>query len=533
MIRTFAADTLTAADWGVLTGYFALLVGSGVFFSRRKVKDTQDYFLANRSMPVWAVAISILATAQSAATFVGAPESSFVGNLSYLSTNIGGIIAAVLLAVIFIPAYYRLGVTTPYALLETRFGPGARLGAAIAYLVGRVFASGARVYVGALPASLAMFGDVSPQHVAITIGGFIAFGIAYTFVGGVSSAIWTDVIQVCVYLGAAIATIFVLLHRIPVGIGEIVSALAQPVPTGGSKLTLLTSGLDFSRPGSGFDPSQEFSLLTVTTGFVLLTLASHGMDQDLVQRMLTCRNAAKGSWSVISGVLVGIPAVFIFLVVGLLLYVFYQRPDIMGHAAPGYAPAGDKAFQVFAFREMRGGLAGLFLAGLCAAGPAGLNSGLNSMSSTFVSDIYQRLNPGRSEQHYLWIGRLGVLGAGLALGLFAFVCIAWHAASKDKLLSFVLSVMVFAYAGLLGMFFTALFTRRGNTFSVLTGLGAGFLSVVAMQPILWKWWTALTPWTARTLGSIEIVYVWQLVIGAAISFLVCCLGGSRPRPAAA
>ncbi len=516
-----AAEQLAAGDWAVLGGYFALLIGSGIWFSRRKVKDTKDYFLANHSMPVWAVALSILATAQSAATFVGAPQSSFAGDLSYLSANIGGIIAAMILATVFIPAYYRLNVSTPYELLETRFGKGARLGASWAYLVGRVFASGSRVFVGSLPGCQLIFGDISAPHMMITIWVFIAFGIFYTFVGGVSSAIWTDVVQVTVYIGAAIATIVILWHKIPMGAGDLIHALNHPPDNAPSKLTLLRLGLDFSKPGLGFDPKQDFTLLTVTTGFVLLTLASHGMDQDLVQRMLTCKNGAKGARSVISGVLVGIPAVSIFLVLGLLLYVFYRRPDIMGAAAPAYEPTSDTAFQTFAFREMRGGFAGLFLAGLFAAGPAGINSGLNSMASTFVSDIYKRRAKGRDEQHLLRVGRVAVVASGLALGVFACVCIALYDPETDSLLSFVLGVMSFAYAGLLAMFAIGLFTRRGTTASALAGLLAGFVTVSVLQPLVWSWLAGQNEWTKHHLSSIKIAFPWQLVIGATVATLVC------------
>lgn len=514
---------LMRADWIVLGVYFLILIGTGVWFSRRKVTNTQEYFLANHSMPVWAVALSVLATAQSAATFVGVPQTSFSGDLTYLSSNLGGIFAAIILAVFFIPAYYRLNVTTPYKLLETRFGPGARVGASWAYLIGRVFASGARIFVGALPASLAIFGDTATGHMCIIIVGFVIFGVMYTFFGGVSSVIWTDVVQVTVYLGAALVAIAVLLHKIPADIPTIFSALVNP-PEGPSKLNLIDVGLDVSKPKLGFDSGQEFTLLTVMTGFVLLTLASHGMDQDLVQRMLTCKSPAKGALSVVSGVLVGVPAVSIFLVLGLLLYIFYMRPDIMGSAAPTYAPGSDSAFQVFAYREMSGGLAGLFLAGLFAAGPAGINSGLNSMASTFVTDIYRQSKPGRDERHYLYVGRGAVVMAGVALGAFAMLCIALYSPKGGTLIGFVLSVMNFAYAGLLGMFFTALFTRRGSVASVIAGMFAGALVVLAFQPLVWKWWTSLTPWLESNVGPVSVQYPWHLTIGALVSFAVCCLG---------
>jgi SSS family transporter len=496
---------LLLGDWLVLGGYFALLAGVGWWFSRRGARTSREYFLGTRAMPAWAVAVSILATAQSAATFVGVPASSYRNDLSYLVANLGGIIAAVVLARVFIPAYYRAGVTTPYELLEARFGPGARTGAAVAYLLGRVLASGARVFVGALPVSLLLFGDTRADHVALAVCAFIVFGVLFTFLGGVSSVIWTDLVQVAVYLGAAVAAVVVLWVRIDLPAAEVLSVLRGP-PDKLAVVSLSTS------------PAVEFTLFTALTGFVLLTLASHGTDQDLVQRMLTCGSAAKGAWSVVGGVLVGVPAVLLFLLLGLLLHVFYSK-------AGGTAPEPKDVFQAFALTEMRGGLAGLFLAGLCAAGPAGINSGLNSMASTFVSDIYKRLRPGRDDAAYLRVGRLGVVGAGVALGACALLCIPWQRATGSQLLSFVLSVMTFAYAGLLGVFLTALFTRRGDSVSAVMALAAGPATVVLFQPFVYARWSGVLPesWRAEAVN-----YTWALCVGTVVATVVCC---SRPGKA--
>jgi SSS family transporter len=518
------------ADWIVLGAYGALLVASGIYFSiRQRQKGLDDYFLASHRMPVWAVAFSILATAQSAATFVGAPESAYVGDLAYLSTNIGGILAAVILATLVIPAYYRKHVTTPYQLLESRFGPAAKEATSLTYMIGRVFAGGARLFIGALPASLAFFGDTRPDHVLACIAIFTAFGILYTLWGGVSSVIWTDVLQVCIYLGAALAAIIVLYHRIPVPLADLLHALAHPPNDAPSKLTVVHSGVPFN-PGAGF------TLLTAIFGFSLLTLASHGADQDLVQRMLTCKSPAHGSWSVISGVLIGIPAVVLFLALGLLLYVFYQRPDLMGAAAPaGEAPPGNAVVMTFAQTQLRGGLGGLVLAGLLAAGPCGINASLNSMSSTFVSDFYRPRRPGRAERHYLRVSRWGVVGAGVLVGGFAAACILYYDPKRSTLLDLALGVMSFAYAGLLGVFFTALFTRRGNSASVVAAIASGFTVVLLLNRPVWNWWTSFLTTTGpkgvavRLLPEQSLAFPWHLLIGAMIATLVCVAGRPRMR----
>lgn len=536
---TLADAGFTKADWAVLVGYFVLLIGTGVFFSLRKQKNTEEYFLGGHRMPVWAVAFSILATAQSAATFTGGPESSYNKDLSYLSANIGGVLAGIVLAVFVIPAYYRKRVTTPYQLLETRFGPRGKVAASATYLIGRVFATGARHFIGAYAASLAIFGDAALIHVFAAIVIFTIFGILYTLAGGITSVIWTDVIQVCVYLGAAICAIIVLLHRIPVGFSEIFSTLLHPGPGQPSKLTIVTPGLDFSKPRLGFDLAANFTLLTAVFGFSLITLASHGADQDLVQRMLTCRSARKGSWSVISGVLIGIPAVIIFLSFGLLLWVFYRRPDIMGAAAPGYdAPLGPDVVMKFTLTELPGGLAGLMIAGLLAAGPCGINSSLNAMSSTFVGDFYKTRRPDRDEKHYLSVGRMSTIAAGIVVGAFASACIFAYDPKNTKIIDFVLGIMSFAYAGLIGVFATALFTKRGSPRSCIAAIITGFVAVTLMQPIVLRLIDNLLAWMRSileldsdwSLAAQKIAFPWQLLIGSMLAFAVCYFGGKNATP---
>ncbi len=520
---------LHAIDWVVLAGYAALLVVTGLWVARRRVSSDGDYFLAGRSMPAWAVAVSLLGTAQSAATFIGGPQFSYRGDLSYLLTFAGGLLAAVIIAGVFIPAYYRHGVWTPYELLERRFGRPARMATSWAYLVGRVFSNGARVFMGALPASLIMFGDAAPGHVLVGVAVMTVISIVYTLAGGVRSAIWTDLVQCVVYLGAAVVAIVYLLHLIPAPTTEIFRALITPGGDEASKLTIVRVGFDFSRPWFGFDPTEEFTLLTAGSGFCLLFLAAFGTDQDLVQRALTCRSAGHAGRSVILSMLLQAPATLLFLAIGSLLWVFYRRPDLAGAVhTPG---ADDKIFLQFILGHVPHGLAGLMFAGLFAAGL----SSVNAMSSTFVNDCYKQVRPGRSERHYLSVGRWGVAAFGVILGLFASACVFWYDPKEDTLVSFALNVMQFAYAGLLGVFLTALFTRRGSSASAIAALFTGFLVVTALQPPVWKWLTSWSDATAAnpsdaafTLGDLRLAFPWRLVIGTIAATAVCCAGRSPP-----
>lgn len=509
---------LGAADWLVVGVYVAVLVGAGVWVQVRRGRvDAKDYFLAGGRIPVFAVAISTLATAQSAATFVGVPEDTYRGNLTYLSANIGGVLAAILLAKYFIPAYYRLGVSTPYQLLESRFGPGAKVAGSVTYLVGRVFASGARVYVGALPVSFAFFGDRSPQHLAIVIAAFMLFAVLYTLWGGLESVIWTDILQVGVYMGAALVAVVLIFRAIPADASEILTALQGGGGGGTSKLKVFEPG--FTTSPWRIDFALPFTMLTAVTGWTLLNMAAFGTDQDLVQRLLTCKDAKSGGRSIIASILIGVPAVLLFSVIGLLLWVYYNAPQ--GHlgTAAGANDPGDAAdlFLRFAMNQGTPGFAGLVLAGVLAAGPAGINASLNSMSSTFVNDLYRPLLArGRSDRHYVGAARTSVAAFGLVLGGFALLCAWWQPRSNENLLTFVLGVMGFAYAGLLGVFLTALFTRRGSAASAIAALVTGFACVLALQPF------AVT-WISEHLGvNLPLVAnPWRIVVGTCLATGVC------------
>lgn len=529
------------ADWAVLGLYFLAIGVSGWLLSRRAQASTEDYFLAGRRMPAWAVSFSVLATSLSAATFVGVPEVSFQGNLTYLSTNIGGIIAILIVAAFFIPAFYREHVSSVYQLLGKRLGAGAQLAGTWTYMLGRVLAGSSRIYIGAIPLAMVVFGDdpsrpVEMPHIAIAVVALCLVGAVYTLVGGIASVIWADVIQTVVFVAAIIVAIIVLLDRIPVPLAELINAWRSPPDSaaagvvGASKLAIVSTSTD---------PSRTFTIWTALTGFMLLSLGSYGTDQDLVQRTLTCRSPLKGSQSAVVAIFTAIPVVALFLFVGLLLHIFYARPDIMGDAAPTAAmTASEKVFPQFILHELSGGLAGLLMAGLFASGLSTINSSLNSMSATLVTDVYMKHVRNRSPRHYVAVSRLAVVMWGVALAGVAMLCARWHRSGNLGLIDFALSVMSFAYAGLIAVFLSAIFTRRGNSWSAVAAIVCGFQAVLLLQPWAWSTWAAFIPLPSaadgahRTLASVTLAYPWHLCIGTAIAFVVCQLGTRRPIPSA-
>ncbi len=513
---------LTMLDWSVFFGYFIILALSGWYLNRKQSANSDDYFLAGNSMPVWAVAISVLVTSQSAATFLGGPDMGFRGNLTYLATNIGALVAALIVMKAMLPRYYQYKVTTVYGLLEQRFGATAKNHAGKMYLFGRVFASGARLYMAALAVSMLIFNNIASTNVILSVLLLAGLGVSYTVVGGIRSVIYTDTVQGLVYIAAAFTVLIYLYMSMGVELPVIIDALHNPIDGGPSKLLLFDFTADFSSAG-------VFNMWSALTGFVLLNIAAFGLDQDMTQRVLTCKDAKSGSKALFNSVLMVIPSMLIFILIGFLLYIFYMRPDLYQPAsqlADSFQGEKITVFMHYVLSEMPSGLKGLVVVGVIAAALSTITSGLNSMSSVLVADIYKPWKLARQanvpEKHFVRAGQFGMLFTAVALSTMAVLCFYWQQYSDMPLLAFALSVMVFSYSGLLGVFFTALFTTRGNAISVTAALLTGFFVTLLMQPYLLQ---KISP----VLAALDLGFTWQLCIGTLIAFLVCVsVPGKQP-----
>jgi SSS family transporter len=512
------------ADWLVVAGYLIILVATGWYFNRQAARNTQDYFLANNTMPVWLVAISVLATSQSAATFLGGPDQGYRNDLSYLATNLGAFIAAFVVAAYLIPKFYQHKVSTVYELLAFRFGEKSKQHAGFMYLFGRVFASGARLYMAAIAVAMIIFGNIETNSVVSSTLLLVLIGLGYSIIGGIRTVIYSDVIQCFVYVSAAILVIVFLLQAIPADLSQIWRVLDNPGPEQQSKLALLNWDLDFSASG-------VFNVWSVITGFVLLNIAAFGLDQDMTQRMLTCKDAKQASKSMLWSVILVIPVMLLFIVIGLLLYVFYQRPDLMGlndGELINQTFSGEKVtiFMYYVLNELPAGVKGFVTIGVIAAALSTLNSGLNSMASVLVQDIYKpwksQQAPEISEKHFVKAGQVAMALVAIGLGSMAILCFYWQQYTDTPLLAFALSVMVFSYSGLLGVYFTALFTKRGNTTSAGFALLTGFLLTLMFQPYIMD---SIFP----THWQFHLGFTWQLCIGSLVSFLICVAGKSTQQ----
>jgi len=507
----------TALDWTVVGAYVALLALAGWLATRRQ-RSAEDYFLAGHRVPVWLVAVSVLSTTQSAATFLGAPDYSYRGDYTYLMSYAGALVGAFLAGRILVPRLYALGATTCYELLRARYDTRAMRAAGGMYLVGRVFASGARLYLAAIAVAMIMFTNIEPGSVLLASLALVVLGLAFTFLGGLNAIIWSDLVQVVLYTGAALIVLWLLWTSIPLPASDILHALAAP-PSGDSKLRLLDWSPALDHP---------FSLLATFTGIVLLFFASTGLDQDTTQRLLACRDSREGERALYASVLASVPVVLLFMAIGSLLYLVYDRPDLMGHgAAEAGAFQGEKItiFMHYILTQVPPGIRGLVAVGVLAA--AAINSELISMASVLVEDFYrpwaERRSP-RDAGHYVIAGRIGQFVMAGTLLAMSVLCYWWQHYTAAPLLAFVLGVMGFAYSGLLGVYFTALFTRRGSTISVIAALATGFLAIALQQPFVVDTLGLPASWKS-------LAFPFQLCLGTAIAFVTCAAGKQAPGSA--
>lgn len=481
---------LAALDWIVLAGYLLIVGGLGLAASRR-VSTAAEMSLAGRSMPAWAVSLSVLATSLSAVTFIGAPQDAYAGDLTYLSLSIGAVLGAVIVAFWFLPRYYSAGVTSVYEIVETTGSVRARRACSLVFLFGRLLASGARLYVAAIPCALIVFGDLDTRSLAISIAMLATVALLYTSAGGIRAVIWTDVLQACVFLLAAVVSIALLLRAIPLDL----AGIAETLRADGDKLRLIDLSTNLERP---------YTLWSALLGFTLLNAAAYGTDQDLAQRTLTCRSSRRAAASLIGASLVGIIMTGVFLTIGLLLYVAHRTGSLQTHVADDTR----RVFVDFILTETPAGVRGAMLAGVFAAAMSSLDSALNAMSTALQAEFKREFTLRQSRVLNI------VFGAMLAITAALFAL--WQGGREEGLIPFALGVMVYAYAGLLGIFVCVLFFKRGSSVSVIGAIASGGVVVALLQ---WgpQWWGS----------DLHVSLGWRMLVGTCVSCAVASLGAPR------
>jgi SSS family transporter len=501
-------------DWVILGVYLATMLVIGLVAAWRESRHksgTAEFFLGGRSMPTWALAISIVGSSLSVATFVGVPDTAYGGNLTYLILFVGNFAAVFLVGFVFVPRLYNAGTVTIYGYLAGRFGEAARVAVSLAFLFGRMLASGARLMLAAVPLCMLVLnvpaGQVTRQQMiyAILAIGFV--GTFYTVFGGIRTVVWVDTIQFALVVGAAALTIGLLLHRIPMPLGDVVSTLRAA-----GKLKVVDLSADLQKP---------YTLWAAMTGQVLVAAAAFGVDHDLAQRFLVAKSPSRGALSVIASQFVAVVVVFMFLAIGLLLYVYYGNA---GGAAAASLPAGEKAvYQWFLMTELPPVASGLAMAGLFAVSQGSMDSAVNALASSAVADIYLPLRTMRGRpidpDKPVDAPKIAVAAMGAVMTGFAVACAYAYDPKQKGFLEFALGVLNFAFSGMLAVFLTALLTRRGNSRSVVLALLTGVVVVALTQDVPVRWITE------RLLGAPHtLAFTWAMPIATGLAFLVCVLG---------
>jgi SSS family solute:Na+ symporter len=520
-------DTRLAIDCGVLLLYFVVIISIGLFMGRKE-RDLADFALGRRMIPWWAVLASIIAAETSAGTFFGTPEQGFVlKNYTYIQLAFGTILARILVSCIFIKPYYDYKVYSIYEYLTARFGVATKNAASAVFMFTRVLASGARLFAAAIALVLGyeLIRGVQPNQtetLIIYIGATVVLVILtaiYTTLGGIKAVVWTDFIQASIMIGSALTALGLLYFAIPGGFHEIVQR------HGGFHLhDVITTGLDPAK--HGWDKIKgmfaiEYTIFAGLIGSTFITMATHGTDQDMVQRMLTAPDVRRSRRSLVLSGLADIPIALTFLSIGLLLSIYYEL-----HAEPNL-PKSPEVFCHFILTKMPVGLRGLLIAGIFATAMGSLSTAINALATSFTRDWYEPyINPKATSEQTLRTVRWATVAFSILMIVVASLTAYFVIVLPNvQIIPIVLGIYGYTYGSVLGVFLAGMLTKsRGNNFGNILAMIIGF-SVVAIL-------SDLPNTIARLFGITAYVkpnwlpvmeFPWWICFGTIVTFCVAVL----------
>jgi SSS family solute:Na+ symporter len=477
----------STVDYVVLLLYLAGITAFGMRF-RQSQRSVKDYFLGARTTSWVVICLSIVATETSTLTLIGVPALAYAtyarpeqgGTLTYLQVLIGYVIGRFIIARLFLPSYFRGDLLTAYALLERRFGAAARHVAASLFLIMRALAEGVRVFAASLVLSavLAASFPAIPHLWLWSIALVGVLTLVYTFEGGIAAVIWTDLIQFVIYIGGSLLAAYELVHMTPGGWSGIVTAA-----NAAGKLKVWSFSADLTLP---------FTFWAGVIGGTFLTNASHGTDQLLVQRLLTCKNLRDSQKAIVTSGFVVFAQFVLFLGIGIMLFAYYQ------HVPRPALTTNDEIFPAFIVSTLPHGISGLVIAAIFAAAMSNLSGSLNSLASTTMIDFYQPLRGATlGDERLLMLSRWCTAAWGIVLIAIAIVARGWGSVFTAGL-----TVASIVYGPMLGVFLLGVLTSRTTAAGAIAGMST---SAAAMLII---WWTTKLAWT------------WYVLAGAAICVAV-------------
>jgi SSS family transporter len=477
---------LSPVDLAVVALYLVGITLFGLRF-REKGKDRslRRYFLAGRTIPWWAIALSIVSAETSTLTIISIPGVAFAGDFGFLQVVIGYMVGRVVVALLFLPRYFQGELMTAYQLIDTRFGHTLHKVTALLFLLTRAAAEGVRVFAVSIVVGIAI-GTRDVLSIAI----ITLLTLAYTFEGGMAAVIWTDVVQMALYVGGTVVAIFTLSGHVPGGWAEI-----HRVAGAAGKFHVLHFALNLT---------QAYTFWAGVVGGTFLTMASHGTDQLMVQRMLAARNLRESRMALLGSGVVIFVQFTLFLLIGVGLYVFYGLH-------PAHFASADRIFPTFIVREMPVGIAGLLVAAILAAAMSNLSAALNSLSSTTVVDFYMRWRPAAEDRERMVVSRASTVL--WALVLFAIAVYSVHAGGHGHVVEVGLSIAAVAYGALLGVFLLGTLTKFANEWGASVGMVVGF----ALNVALWQQPKAIV---LAGVTIPKVAFTWYVLIGAVVTFAV-------------
>ena len=461
---------LNRVDLLIIAVYLAGITLFGLRFRSRQ-RSMRDYFLADRNIPWWAIALSIVAAETSTLTIISIPGLAYDSNLTFLQVVMGYVVGRVIISFVLLPHYFRGDLYTAYQLIERRFGPRLRSATAGLFLLTRAAAEGVRVYAVSIVVSIALGTGEVASIAIITL-----LTLVYTFEGGLAAVIWTDVVQTFIYVGGTIVGMFTILHLVPGG-WEGVQNIA------GSLHKFQVFDLSTMAHWPYLNLIKPYTLWAGVVGGAIFTTASHGTDQLIVQRLLAARNQRQSATALLASGVAILLQFGLFLFVGVMLFVYYRVPS----AAFGRA---DRIYPTFIVSHMPHGISGLLIAAILAAAMSNLSAALNSLSSSAMIDFYFRFRPVEDEKKRLRLSRL--VTVFWALVLFALAIIALH--RVGRVVEVGLQIASVAYGALLGVFLLGVLTKRANQTGAMVGMLCGFgieLYLWLGSRVPWTWWVAI------------------------------------------
>jgi SSS family transporter len=465
-------------DLGVIVAYLLAVTWFGARF-RETQKSLKDYFLGGRTAPWWAISLSIVSAETSTLTIVGTPALSFSGNLGFLQIVFGYLLARIVISLLLIPQYFRGQMFTAYELMQRRFGPRVRKVTAAIFLVTRSLAEGVRVFAISIVISI-ILGTGQTASILLVV----ALTLFYTFEGGMTAVIWTDVVQMTLYVVGAMASFLIILGKIPGGWPHV-----WAVGNAAGKFQIFD--FEFALNSAFF--AKTYTFWAGILGGCFLTTASHGTDQLIVQRLLSARTEGQSRAALLSSWLVIFVQFTLFLLIGVLLFVYYGDAHL---TAPRKL---DSLYPKFIWDNLPFGLAGIIMAAILAAAMANLSAALNSLASTTVVDFYQPLmehgHRVRSDAHYLRMARGATVLWGAVLVVIGMVASNW-----GRILESGLSIASVTLGILLGVFLLGVLTTRPGENAAIAGVILGIATILHVK--------------FRT----SISFIWWVMIGSATTF---------------